>query len=378
MTPDAAESVPAEVAGADDPPSDVDPLTQRRPVHEVVENGGMIDVPVSRLVGETLDPDGLEIEILKNMDVGMLELPDPGPVITEDETLDVGIIEDPLIGPLGLIEVDGGIDDGRVGATDDDPDGIEEPPIILLEVEIPGVEGTKVPLIEPLGFDREPDVETTEIALFETPVVPDKDPVTEDAIPDVETPEVDPPSALLTLAARDPRPEVDILDMDVVDVPLNEIVRVPEMIPVSEVDTLDVDRSEVALTKILGLPTPVIDGEIPAVEVTEVPLIKKLGFPEREVESEGDALITDVRGELDGKISVTVEKGDVIEDTVDDTGGDDVPGGMDNDGDEKPVDEAEPVVDCNTDGDVAERPPERDIDIDGEPFEELEDPTEDP
>ena len=404
---------------------------------------------------------------------------------------------------------------------DGDTDGTEEPPTILLEPDVADVGVPEVPLTEPLEIGREPDVGVTEVPLIETLCVLDKDPVADEAMPDVETPEVDPPSAvfmlpvgdprpevdilsdevievpligrlgleidtmpelellidesidvpltdmlglldadpivdetrfdvtvpvvppiaLLTLAVRDPRPEADILGMDVIDVPLKEVVGLPEMIPVSEVDMLGVDRRDAALIEILGLPdrTPVIDDEMPGVEVTEVLLTDMVGLPESvpdtteselplaEIDTEdcaeilgmlddgvlegegGDPPSVDevseltigvvgeetkieelpveielgmeddgLSDELDGKAAVTVERNDVIEEIEKDRDGDDVPEGIDTDGDEKPVEEAEPVVDCNRDSDVAERLPERDADRDGEPFEPIEDPAEDP
>ena len=44
----------------------------------------MIDVPLSRLVGEMLDPERIEVEVVGRDDDGIFVLPETGPVTTGD------------------------------------------------------------------------------------------------------------------------------------------------------------------------------------------------------------------------------------------------------------------------------------------------------
>jgi len=153
------------------------------------------------------------------------------------------------------------------------------------EVETVGVQITVGPLIETPGLldtdamleDTTPDDEIIDVPLSRTPELPD--PMTDVTMPEVEVLVV-PSMALLTLPVKDPRPTVDVAGVETTSVPLTEIVELPEIVAVLGADTLDVGIMEVPLAKTLVFPV-IPEVELLGVEITDVPLIDTLRPPER-------------------------------------------------------------------------------------------------
>ena len=133
----------SEDTGFEEPAGDTDALMQRTPVHEAVADDENVNVPVNEFVSVTLDPERMEVRLADGKDDGTLRLLDIDPT-TEDATL-VSVL----------------------------------------------------------------------------PVLP--------------------PMAVLTLPVRDPSAEFDVPSVDVTDVPLNETAKLSELAPVSVVETLGVD-----------------------------------------------------------------------------------------------------------------------------------------
>ena len=227
-------------------------------------------------MGETLDPDGIEIAGLDRSDVEIVGEVEAEPATTEDVTTDVGIISVPPTGMLELIDTDWEAKEGNVADT-----GVNEgPPFTLPEV----IE------IDPVLEVNMLDMEINDVPLIE-----------------------------------------DVLGVYTNDVGLTEMVGLPEMIPVSEVDILGVDITDVPLIEMLGLAeapdiemlgvkvpvedvAPDVDKTIERLglwvsklpEVKEPPVVVKLD-PEG---SKLDAIDESIGALEDEKISVTVERDD--------------------------------------------------------------------
>lgn len=183
----------------------------------------MADVPLN-------ETDGLEVEGVPLVDMLRLNA-DPVPNV---ETVDVKITVGPLTETPGLLDTDAMMED----TTPDD------------EIDVP---------------------------LFRTLEL--LDPMADVTMPEVEVPVV-PPMALLTLPVKDPGPKVDVAGVEITDVPLTEIIELPEIVVVLGADTLDVGIMEVSLAETLVL--AVVPGiELLGVEITDVPLIGTLRPPER-------------------------------------------------------------------------------------------------
>jgi len=155
----------------------------------------------------------------------------------------------------------------------------------ISELETVGVEITVGPLIETPGLlDTDAMMEDTtlddgivDVPLSRTLELPD--PMTDVTMPEVEVPVV-PSTALLTLPVKDPRPKVDVAGVETTSVPLTKIVELPEIVAVLGADTLGVGIMEVPLAKTLVFPV-IPEVELLGVEITDVPLIDTLRPPER-------------------------------------------------------------------------------------------------